>query len=39
MHRSRDLVDWTFAGIALEPGGWAQTDIWAPEVVQRAASC
>jgi GH43 family beta-xylosidase len=33
VHRSPDLVHWTFAGIALEPGGWAQTDIWAPEVV------
>jgi GH43 family beta-xylosidase len=35
VHRSRDLVHWTFAGIALEPGGWAQTDIWAPEVIHR----
>jgi GH43 family beta-xylosidase len=34
VHRSRDLVHWEFAGIALEPGGWAQTDIWAPEVVE-----
>jgi GH43 family beta-xylosidase len=33
VHRSRDLVRWQFAGIALERGGWAQTDIWAPEVV------
>jgi GH43 family beta-xylosidase len=33
VHRSPDLVHWTFAGIALEPGGWAETDIWAPEVV------
>jgi GH43 family beta-xylosidase len=33
VHRSRDLVRWSFAGHALEPAGWAQTDIWAPEVV------
>ena len=33
VHRSRDLVHWRFAGIALEPEGWAQTDIWAPEVM------
>ena len=35
VHRSADLVQWTFAGIALEPGGWAQTDVWAPEVIER----
>ena len=34
VHRSRDLVHWEFAGIALEPGGWAQTDVWAPEVAR-----
>ena len=36
VHRSRDLVNWTFAGFALEGGGddhWAQTDLWAPEVM------
>ncbi|MBA3406637.1 MAG: family 43 glycosylhydrolase, partial [Solirubrobacterales bacterium] len=33
VHRSRDLVHWSFAAIALLPGGWAQTDVWAPEVV------
>jgi GH43 family beta-xylosidase len=33
VHRSADLVHWEFAGHALEPGGWAQTDVWAPEVV------
>jgi GH43 family beta-xylosidase len=33
---STDLVDWTFRGYALEgggPGHWAQTDLWAPEVM------
>jgi GH43 family beta-xylosidase len=35
VHRSRDLVNWEFAGYALEPAedGWAWSDLWAPEVV------
>ncbi len=36
VHRSTDLVHWTFAGFALEPAQgdhWAQTDLWAPEVM------
>ncbi len=36
VHRSRDLVHWEWAGYALEaggPGSWAQTDLWAPEVI------
>jgi GH43 family beta-xylosidase len=35
VHRSKDLVDWEFAGYALEPAeeGWAWSDLWAPEVV------
>ncbi len=36
VHRSHDLVHWEFAGYALEAGGpdsWAQTDLWAPEVM------
>jgi GH43 family beta-xylosidase len=36
--RSTDLVRWSFEGFALEPGGpghWAQTDLWAPEVMYR----
>src|SRR4028119_1135722 len=36
VHRSHDLVHWEFAGYALEgagPGHWAQTDLWAPEVM------
>ena len=36
VHRSRDLVHWDFARYALEgggPGHWAQTDLWAPEVM------
>ncbi len=36
VHRSRDLVHWDFAGYALEGAGeghWAQTDLWAPEVM------
>src|SRR3712207_1011128 len=36
VHRSRDLVHWEFAGHALQgggPGHWAQTDLWAPEVM------
>jgi len=34
--RSSNLVDWDFLGFALEGGGeghWAQTDLWAPEVM------
>jgi len=36
--RSSDLVEWTFVGYALEgggPGHWAETDLWAPEVMYR----
>ena len=36
VHRSSDLVNWEFAGYALEGAGaghWAQTDLWAPEVM------
>ncbi len=36
VHRSRDLVHWDSAGYALDgagPGHWAQTDLWAPEVM------
>ncbi len=36
VHRSTDLVHWTFEGFALEPATgdhWAQTDLWAPEVM------
>jgi GH43 family beta-xylosidase len=36
VHRSQDLVNWTPCGFALEAGGaghWAQSDLWAPEVV------
>ena len=36
VHRSRDLVTWEPRGFALEAGGpdhWAQTDLWAPEVM------
>src|SRR5438270_3477022 len=36
VHGSRDLVNWHFGGFALEPAGadhWAQTDLWAPEVM------
>jgi GH43 family beta-xylosidase len=37
--RSTDLVNWTREGFALEPGGpghWAETDLWAPEVMYLA---
>lgn len=36
VHRSSDMVTWEFCGYALEAGGedsWAQTDLWAPEVM------
>ncbi len=36
MHRSTDLVHWERVGYALEPvdgDHWAQTDLWAPEVM------
>jgi GH43 family beta-xylosidase len=35
VHRSTDLVDWEFAGYAVEAAdsGWAWSDLWAPEVV------
>ncbi len=36
MHRSTDLVHWERLGAALEPEAgdhWAQTDLWAPEVM------
>jgi GH43 family beta-xylosidase len=38
VHESADLVHWTFSGYALEPGPrghWAETDLWAPEVLHR----
>ena len=38
VHESPDLVHWTFKGYALEPGPsghWAETDLWAPEVLHR----
>jgi hypothetical protein len=38
VHESPDLVHWTFAGFALDPGPpghWAETDLWAPEVLHR----
>src|SRR5947209_4156984 len=38
VHRSNDLVNWTFNGYALEgtPGhAWAETELWAPEVLYR----
>src|SRR3978361_1077338 len=39
VHRSGDLVHWTLSGFALVPEGfghWAQTDLWAPEVMYTA---
>ncbi|MDP9407656.1 MAG: glycoside hydrolase family 43 protein [Actinomycetota bacterium] len=36
VYRSADLVHWHFEGFALEPAQgnhWAQTDLWAPEVM------
>jgi len=38
--RSQDLVDWQFEGYALEPqpDTWAETDLWAPEVMYRAGT-
>ncbi|MBE2319431.1 glycoside hydrolase family 43 protein [Solirubrobacter sp. CPCC 204708] len=38
--RSGDLVDWEFEGHALEPqpGTWAETDLWAPEVRYHAGT-
>ncbi len=32
---SADLLEWEDRGLVLEPGGWAQGDFWAPEVVLR----
>ncbi len=34
-HRSHDLVRWEFLGPALSgvAGSWAETDLWAPEVI------
>ena len=39
VHVSEDLVQWSLLGHALEgggPGHWAETDLWAPEVMFRA---
>jgi arabinan endo-1,5-alpha-L-arabinosidase len=38
--RSADLVNWRLEGIALEPkpGTWAETDLWAPEVMYHAGT-
>ena len=42
LYTSTDLVHWTYQGIALKANGpgehWAQTDLWAPEVLYDAAS-
>jgi len=38
VHESADMVHWTFRGFALDPGPpghWAETDLWAPEVLHR----
>jgi GH43 family beta-xylosidase len=40
LYTSTDLVHWTYQGIALKANGpgehWAQTDLWAPEVLYDA---
>jgi beta-xylosidase len=41
VHESADMVHWTFRGFALEPGPtghWAETDLWAPEVLHRGGT-